>query len=180
MRVFLTPSTAISKLCSLINADAEAFLWSTGDIQRWHPVRQPPICQLIGYPKIFNTQPLKLATRDCFASWPSSAYHCFIVFILVEQGVFYCCIDNEVQLMPPAGVAFFVALCDILIVTVFWNLPEIMNCILQQNALGSLSLHTGLPAVLIRNEFMFISNVDNRSWSHVSFYIIEILNLSWL
>lgn len=32
--------------------------------------------------------------------------------------------------MPPAGVAFFVALREILIDIVFWNLLEIMNCIL--------------------------------------------------
>lgn len=65
--------------------------------------------------------------------------------------------------MPPAGLTFFVALRDILIDMVFWNLLEIMNCILQQKTLGSLRLHSRLPAVLIRDECMFIYSVDNRS-----------------
>lgn len=38
-----------------------------------------------------------------------------MLFILVEQDFFYCCIDSKIQWLPPAGVAFFVALHDTLI-----------------------------------------------------------------
>lgn len=53
-----------------------------------------------------------------------------MLFILVEQDFFYCCIDNEIQWLPPGGVAFFVALHDILIDMELWNLLEITNCML--------------------------------------------------
>lgn len=57
MTVFPTPSTAISKLSSLMNVRSAACCGSTGDIWWWRPVRQLPVCWLgAGYPKICNTQ----------------------------------------------------------------------------------------------------------------------------
>lgn len=80
MRAFLTTYNAISKLCSLINAWAVAFLGNTRDIQQWHQVRQPPVCQLIDYQKIFKTQPFEVGKSGLFyflTQFSLSLFYCF-------------------------------------------------------------------------------------------------------
>lgn len=171
MTIFRTPSTAISELWSLINACAVACRGSASDIRWWHPVRQLPNCWLVSYPKIFNTQP--------FEGGNLRSLYVLTQFILSLFYGFHFGRAGFLLLLHWQWDSMTACSCCCLFCFSAWypNWHRILESAWDYKlytlakSLGSLRLHSWLPAVLIRDEFMFICSVDNRSWNHVSFYL---------